>query len=1494
MMQQPRPLQSGRAAAGAVAQRPIVGASGAAASASALPPPLLATATAAAAPSGVSSGAAAGAASASVLAAPPPPMRGGAPLGSRRGMATRRGAGAPRSSSMPARGGGAGGVPPSTAAAAAPPAAAPSSKAAASTATAAPGSGGGGSSSAKDGAGSPPSSPGAATRSGNGTAPKGPSSPVTFDKAMAAKINAARELARRLAEERGAATAAASARGTADGESMRAAEAASAEAAAAAAAQAAKADALVRALRRAESNRDSLTRLRAENEALRELLLEVAADKDAARARMEAVLSSLSDQTLVERAKATVGGGGAATAAGASAATAAAPTFATGTAAPTSAAKKATDATGAAASAAATAAATATAATAGEVETQLVAASAQVAESLSPSKAAVAPPPEALQSEDVAISLNQARAVLSAVQQAKEAAAGGVGGKEAAVKDAVKKMEQAAVKKEKEAGGGAAAAPSGASAAATAAVETLHAGEPAVKVKAPAPAAGTGAAAPVAQKKAAPAAAAAPAAPAAAAAAAAAAVIEVEVEVEEAVEEAAAAAPLPPVPEPTAAQLQERARAATAAGKLVFVWPPEGGLVGRPARIYYNRARGPLPPSNKLQMKVGFNKWEEIALFDMEPAQGLASGGGQDWWVLGVELPLETFRFDYVIMDAASGAVDNNGWKDYELPLADAPSEDEVMAARAEAYERFDQDRRKLIEEEEKRLWRQVESKALDAAAAARVEFRKRRDAELLAAARQVVADRRKADLFAALPAADSKAGVYAWCGGPPRAGARAFLAYNKIQGGQGGGLPHAGSGIRVHLGYDNWWNKISQAIDLSPLAPEDVAAKGLAAGGGAQWWGCWVDVPYSAAVLNFVFSDREQRMWDNNGQRDFHTKVAGAHSGEELVDMLYGAMKKDSAEADKEVEDRAALRAVRKVEAKGLTMRKRREVVHEFLYTVPLSPKSGQVVDVYYRPEATMLRGRPEIWLRASWNRGANNRGAPELRPLTARLLPCLPGGLGFYKASVPVPATAWGLDLSFSDSEAMGGGFLDDNGGLEYHVPVEASAKPRQMLKIVHVAVEMAPIAKVGGMGDVVTALGRAVQEQGHDVSVMLPKYDCINYDLVEDLVQEGTFSWGGTTVRVWRGGVEGLDTVFLEPENGMFWVGCIYGRNNDAQRFAFFCGAALQYLKNQAGPGGRGAADIIHCHDWQSAPVAYGDRGQAKTVFTIHNLSYGADLIGRAMQACQVATTVSPTYAREIAGHPSVAAHLNKLYGVLNGIDQDIWDPSEDPCLPLHYSADNVAAGKEAARKALRQKLGLVAADVPIVGCVTRLVAQKGIHLIKHAAWRTLERGGQFVLLGSAPDGRVQGEFNALRDQLARAYPDRAALIFTYDEPLSHLIYAGSDMFLVPSMFEPCGLTQMIAMRYGTIPVVRKTGGLVDTVYDVDHDEDRARLKGMDTNGFSFEGTDFAGMDYALNRALSVWYSDRALWQSLRRRAMTQDWSWNSPALDYVELYYKALKS
>jgi starch synthase len=250
----------------------------------------------------------------------------------------------------------------------------------------------------------------------------------------------------------------------------------------------------------------------------------------------------------------------------------------------------------------------------------------------------------------------------------------------------------------------------------------------------------------------------------------------------------------------------------------------------------------------------------------------------------------------------------------------------------------------------------------------------------------------------------------------------------------------------------------------------------------------------------------------------------------------------------------------------------------------------------------------------------------------------------------------------------------------------------------------------------------------------------------------------------------------------------------------------------------------------------------------------------------------------------------------------IDGDIWDPETDQFLPRGYNAESCVEGKAAAREELRRRLGLTGwGDKPLVAVVSRLTKQKGTHLIAHAAWRTLDRGGQFVLLGSAPDPKVQAEFDALAGQCAG---ENAAFCFAFDEPLSHLIYAAADIVLVPSMFEPCGLTQMIAMRYGAVPVVRHTGGLRDTVFDVDHDQARAawELEGSTdwqgdgveaTNGFAFEGTDPGALDYALNRALDAFYNDQMWFRGLQRRVMLQDWSWNKPGEEYVELYHAALK-
>jgi len=686
---------------------------------------------------------------------------------------------------------------------------------------------------------------------------------------------------------------------------------------------------------------------------------------------------------------------------------------------------------------------------------------------------------------------------------------------------------------------------------------------------------------------------------------------------------------------------------------------------------------------------------------------------------------------------------------------------------------------------------------------------------------------------------------------------------------------------IWMHGGYNNWTDGLSIVERLAKCNDKD-----------GDWWYADVIQPENALVLDWVFADGppgNARSYDNNGRRDFHAILPNNMTEEgywvQEEQNIYARLLQERREQEEAIKRKAERSAKMKAEMKAKTMRRFLLSQKHIVYTEPLEIRAGTTVDVLYNPSNTVLNGKPEVWFRCSFNLWMHPGGAlPPQKMVKSR-----DGSL--LKATVNVPPNAYMMDFVFSELEE--GGIYDNRDGMDYHIPISDSIETETYMHIVHIAVEMAPIAKVGGLGDVVTSLSRAVQDLGHTVEVILPKHDCLNESSVKNLHVYRSFSWGGTEIIVWAGLVEDLTVYFLEPQNGMFGVGCVYGRNDD-RRFGFFCHSALEFiLQNGSSP------HILHCHDWSGAPVAWlykehyaqSRLASARVIFTIHNLEFGAHYIGKAMTYCDKATTVSHTYSREVAGHGAIAPHREKFYGILNGIDPDIWDPYTDNSIPVPYTSENVVEGKTAAKRALQQKLGLQQTDVPIVGIITRLTAQKGNHLIKHAIYQTLESNGQVVLLGSAPDHRIQGDFCRLADALHGVYHGRVKLVLNYDEPLSHLIYAGSDFILVPSIFEPCGLTQLVAMRYGSIPIVRKTGGLYYTIFDVDNDKDRARSLGLETNGFSFDGADSNGVDYALNRAIASWFEARDWFHSLCKRVMEQDWSWNRPALDYIELYHSA---
>lgn len=493
---------------------------------------------------------------------------------------------------------------------------------------------------------------------------------------------------------------------------------------------------------------------------------------------------------------------------------------------------------------------------------------------------------------------------------------------------------------------------------------------------------------------------------------------------------------------------------------------------------------------------------------------------------------------------------------------------------------------------------------------------------------------------------------------------------------------------------------------------------------------------------------------------------------------------------------------------------------------------------------------------------------------------------------------------------------------------------------MHIVHIASELAPVAKVGGLADVLLGLSRELSWKGYDVDIIIPKYDCMNSVDIRDFnveYQELMSYYDGAWHRntVWVGWVENLKVYFIDPHNPrhFFNRGCFYGCDDDLERYTYFSRTALEFLlKRQINP------DIIHLHDWQTAAVAplyqemYKGLGlsKPKVVFTIHNIEYqgkcspsdldkvglkGVDfltadrmqdtydkknlnLLKGGIVYSDFVTTVSPNYAREVKtpeggrGLESVLIqHEDKFCGILNGIDYSYWNPEIDRYLPVHFSSRELPANKKDRntldkkayiKKLLREKLLLAEEHRPIVGCVTRLVPQKGIEQIKHCLRRTLEKGGQFVLLGSSPIASINNEFHNLKHHYAD-HPD-VSLTLHHQEELAHQIYAGSDMLAVPSIFEPCGLTQMIALKYGTIPIVRKTGGLADTIFDVDYSG-----KPFDeTNGYTFDFPDNRGLESALDRAISSWFHDQDKWRHLMVNGMHIDFSWNLPANQYLDIY------
>ncbi|NLG25110.1 MAG: glycogen synthase GlgA [Clostridiales bacterium] len=474
---------------------------------------------------------------------------------------------------------------------------------------------------------------------------------------------------------------------------------------------------------------------------------------------------------------------------------------------------------------------------------------------------------------------------------------------------------------------------------------------------------------------------------------------------------------------------------------------------------------------------------------------------------------------------------------------------------------------------------------------------------------------------------------------------------------------------------------------------------------------------------------------------------------------------------------------------------------------------------------------------------------------------------------------------------------------------------------MKILFAASECAPFVKTGGLADVIGALPRALADAGEEVAVVLPLYRDIPVKWRSEMEHLLYFyihlGWRRQYCGVERLVRDGVTYYFLDNEY-YFHRPYVYGLGGDeAERFAFFSRAALEML-----PQIDFMPDVLHCHDWQTGlmPVLLKAQYQklplyagVKSVFTIHNLQYQGvfpiayveDLLslgswaytsdnlefygqcsfmkGGLVFADQI-TTVSPSYAAEIQTSyygekldGLLRSRADTLTGILNGIDTREYDPAADPLIARNYDATNALALKKENRAALRRELHLGAdPDAPLIGMVGRLSGQKGLDLIEHVLGDIMETGAQLAVLGAGEERYIE-----MLNWAQWKYPGRMAARIEMNIPLSHRIYAASDLFLMPSRFEPCGLSQMIALRYGALPIVRETGGLRDTVLAYNP------FTGTG-NGFTFLNYNAHDMLFVVREAVRMYSEQPEIWAQLVRRAMAGEYGWDSSARVYLDLY------